>query len=441
MEAQQYKTGGSSLKKLTITNAENIESVDLRLICADIVYYESIYDATISCIFTVQDAIALQQSLPIIGGELLQLEFSHIGEDNENFIVETNLRVYKLADRQQPKDGLSVYNLYSCSDEILLNERASSLVKNGYSEFTASQVAEKIFLNKIHPISKKKLITREESVGLITQVFPSVSAFKAINMMCSEAQSSKNSSSNFVFFETSQGYHFTTIENLFSQEPKISYYYNIVLNDEKEEIKNYQRILSITHVEDSNILSSSLNGKFANRVLYLDPMAKKMKISSYTYSKDFDKTKHLSNDFPLLGVQQILKYTGENSETVENFISTNSISAQSEYISAADPAYKNTFIRKQEFYAKEIATIGQIKHQIINIVVPGNTSLNAGDIINLQFPIASQAIGANQSSDKFAGGSYLVTSLCHKIITTGEIVTMLECMKDSYQKPATYEVL
>jgi len=275
MEAQQYKTGGSSLKKLTITNAENIESVDLRLICADIVYYASIYDATISCIFTVQDAIALQQSLPIIGGELLQLEFSHIGEDNENFIVETNLRVYKLADRQQPKDGLSVYNLYSCSDEILLNERASSLVKNGYSEFTASQVAEKIFLNKIHPISKKKLITREESVGLITQVFPSVSAFKAINMMCSEAQSSKNSSSNFVFFETSQGYHFTTIENLFSQEPKISYYYNIVLNDEKEEIKNYQRILSITHVEDSNILSSSLNGKFANRVLYLDPMAKK----------------------------------------------------------------------------------------------------------------------------------------------------------------------
>ena len=46
-----------------------------------------------------------------------------------------------------------------------------------------------------------------------------MSAFKAINIMCSQAQSSKNLSSNFVFFETTQGYHFTTIENLFSQKP------------------------------------------------------------------------------------------------------------------------------------------------------------------------------------------------------------------------------
>lgn len=433
-------TNKADLMQLSITNTEGTETQDITQIINEIRYYESIFQPSITFAIDITDTLGLQQSLPILGGETVNLTFSHQFGDEDKYFIDQKLKIYKIDNVNQSNQARRSYTLYAMSDEFLKNERADMLVSAGYDNFSGKDIVEKIFQNKLQKIGNKDLVTKEETFGVLSLAFPSVSTFKAINMVCSQSESIKNKSSSFLFFENSMGYHFTTIENLFEQDVIEEFYdeVNTSTNEDKDtEIQNYQKIVSKNHVKHSNVLDASMNGKFANRVLYIDPIAKIMKSTGYNYSKDFKTGKH-SDSSPVLSTKQSELFS--KSPTTESFVPTNFVAAKMKMNIVSDKKLTNSPIRIQNFLSKEIAAKRQLEHQTINVGIPGNTEIGAGDVVMLHFKL-NQTTDDGNISDPQSAGKWLVSSICHQINAEGEFITYLECMKDSYPETPKREVV
>ena len=69
----------------------------------------------------------------------------------------------------------------------------------------------------------------------------------------------------------------------------------------------------------------------------------------------------------------------------------------------------------------------------VNVMIPGDFSLRAGDLIYCDFP--GLTIEQNKQVNKESGGIYMIASLCHRI-TPRETFTSMTLVRDSFgRKP------
>jgi hypothetical protein len=68
-----------------------------------------------------------------------------------------------------------------------------------------------------------------------------------------------------------------------------------------------------------------------------------------------------------------------------------------------------------------------------NIIIPGDFSLRAGDLIHCDFP--ELTVDQNTETNKQSGGIYMIASLCHRI-SPGKTYTSLALVRDTFgRKP------
>ena len=101
------------------------------------------------------------------------------------------------------------------------------------------------------------------------------------------------------------------------------------------------------------------------------------------------------------------------------------------------------------FFAKEAPTpkkYGEVVAQsdsyethifntIVEVTIPGDSELDAGDIIYLSIPSAATTKDQDGDEDKYLSGKYLITKLRHKMLDGKDsFTTILECAKDTGTK-------
>lgn len=444
----EVNTGKADLLRLSIKNVEESETSEISRIFNSFRYFESIFKPSISLVIDITDTISLQQQLPILGGETVDIEFVHQSNNEDKNRIRKKLKIFEIDNVDHSNQARKSYSLHAISEEFFKNEREDMLVISGFYQQTAKSIVQNIYTNYIKKISNKPLVTVEDTYGLLKIAFPSNSTFAALNMVCQQAESIKNKSSNFLFFENNKGYHFTTIENLFNQKPKEQFFDDVNLSkndDDDNKIKNYQKIVSKNYINTSDVLNASLSGKFANKVFYLDPISKTIESTSYNYSKNFKENVHSQgiNSKPVLSEKHIELLSA--SPTTESFLTTNYITSQkSAYVRQRDDNISNIVnapIRIQNFIGREMAATNQLQNQKMNITIPGNTEISAGDIVELFFNLNDTTTQARGVNDYTVSGKWLVTSLCHQVNSDGEFMTYLECMKDSYTEAPKHEVI
>ena len=69
--------------------------------------------------------------------------------------------------------------------------------------------------------------------------------------------------------------------------------------------------------------------------------------------------------------------------------------------------------------------------QVVNIQVPCNINLRAGDTINCNFEIVTQSSKEQGSDDPVQSGKYLIIDLCHHFNPT-KSMTSMTLVRDSY---------
>ena len=89
-----------------------------------------------------------------------------------------------------------------------------------------------------------------------------------------------------------------------------------------------------------------------------------------------------------------------------------------------DPTYDAT-----QTMLQSIMRYNQLFSIKINIMIAGDFSLRAGDLIYCEFPELS--VDPNTKVNKKSGGIYMISSLCHNI-TPRETYTSLTLVRDSF---------
>mgnify|MGYP001499737275 CR=1 FL=1 len=213
MSEIQY-AGECSVEKVELISSAGVIH-DIKPTCLEINIFEDIFlvnGLTGNLVFT--DTNNLLQNLPIIGQEQLLLKISTPSLDDESIDFTGNaLAIWKVSSVDEISTGASAVTLEFCSQESLRNQRVR--VSRSYSD-TPSKIIENILTDDRYLASKKPFET-EETIGTRSIVVPNVRPFKQIKTLMQECQS-KNGSPHYLFYESTQGYNFRTLQELYSQD-------------------------------------------------------------------------------------------------------------------------------------------------------------------------------------------------------------------------------
>ena len=426
------------LRKLTLTNFDGSEQVDLRRIYGEFNIYEDMLDNTLKGDLVLTESLDYIQLLPIIGEETLDIEVAL--NDQQDDVIKLSFRVYEVSDLQRDEtQRTSTYMLSFVSPEYFTD--LTTTVNRAYDTKLVSFMADNLYRNYL---KSPKTFTIEPTQNLQKLVINGLSPFEAMEFIASRAQSGKNKASNYMFFEDHNGFHFQTIENFLRKDPKETYFYRAQLHtqglgakpQDPNVPKNAFTVLSFKVVNKFDILSNFSDGMYASDITIHDIVRKKLITRSYTYNDDFDKLQHIDNEADGSKLKGKRFTSAESSYLTAN--SSFGITMAGEvdhgtlqHITIREPNIATR--RHEEYLLLRNALTAQLSNIVLDIVIPGDTNRVPGDVIEFRIPSAMSTDDAHDGpkEDIYLTGNYIIMSVRHKFSEAG-YVAVLQIAKESF---------
>ena len=389
------------------------QEFDILPVVQDIVIFESIFSQSISGTITIQDTTDLVNNGPIIGEEklLIKLLTPQENETPDTVIdyTKTPLDIYKIGAFLGDGEKANVVTLHFASQEVYRN--AISKVSRSYKG-SCSEIVDKIFRDKEYLDSDKQL-TLEETNGLRKIVFPSMKPFKAIDMLCRQSNSKNfKDSPTYLFYETTKGYNFRSVDGLCSQEPMMEYEENVpdrMVSGGKNIESNLKTINEFSIIEPRDTTQNVYEGMLSSNIKVHDIYNKKINYFTYNYFDEFDKDTHLEKKPFISEAKDKLSDKGlADYSNALNFVtitsSGKSFDEPDNYPYAPDDLEKIIMRRNSR--------LRQFQNSItLNMTVPGNTSIQAGDVLHIS--IGASSTVTDRTDDPNYTGKYLITKIRH----------------------------
>ena len=426
--------------------------MDIRGICDVFELHEDILRSTIYGTVTVYDTQDIRSILPLTGLERLSVKFNTPGmpgyemtEDNG-----TPFHIYKVDNvtKVLDKDKAQYYQIHFCSPEFLNSQLT-----------TVSRAYAGPIENAVYDIVEKKLKSKkpfffENTATNAKYVIPSMKPLKAINFLSSQCVSGKYNNAGYLFYETSKGFQFRSIESMLAlngsqaKKEKMFYQTQVVqkhdmprkdINDltKKSEVMDIESRMKTVIAYDldkhADTLGNIMGGMYANRLVVHDAFNKTIKTHDFNYIEDFGKGFHTettgaandSNKHVLPNAQ--LNDTGAGLHEYPNsrkMVVTETSKVHNDY----------EFVPTNETLPKIISQRKGMQSLNLTLTVYGNTNLNAGDVIYFNAPLLRP--GDTEEENPFVSGRYLIMAIKHiATLETGTHEMILRCMKDSVRTP------
>ena len=450
--ASKDSTRAGNIREFELFQAkqEGGEGIDASEGVVDIKYYEDVLSNSVSLTAIITESgesdkksfgnVGILDGLPIRGGEPSHIVIEdHDGhklkfkEDNKLYVN----RVRNVIAGTQ-KD---VYAIDFTSRELFANEQCrvvkrydgkiSENVKKILTEATSADVG----------IKTKKKVTVDETAINYNFIGNDRKPFYVCTWLASKsipAEAGKiGGAAGYLFYETHDGFNFRSIDALFDQKSRGNYIFTNT-DDNPREYKG--KILNYEIDRDIDLQSNLTAGTYANRTLFFDFYAYNYKVRNYSVdesggaannkgagSKDKivtagkDDLDSVSDEFrlPISRVMNRVLDVGtlpsgkDVQEQLDNWKN-----------SPFDPTYDAT-----KTMVQSVMRYNQMFLVKINIMIAGDFSLRAGDMIYCEFPKLSTE--PNTRPNKKSGGLYMISSLCHSI-TPKDTYTSLTLVRDTF---------
>ena len=424
--------------------------MDIKGITEVMTITEDILSNTLNGVVTVYDTGDIRSVFPLTGLERLSVKFNTPGLPGYNYTEEngTPFQIYKVdrVTKTPGKDIAQRYQIFFCSPEMF-NSQVSTVSKaySGPIENAIDDlVKNKRFLN-----SKKPLFI-ENTATNAKYVIPSLKPLKAINFLATQSVSGKYNNAGYLFFETSRGFHFRSIESLLAMGGSVArphrwmFQTQVQLNRDKaekgqSEVKKIpsrmQAVIQYNIDKHADTLSNIIDGVYANKVVVHDAFNKTIKTHDFNYKDNFakgfhvetvgngnDADKHIVPDTQLNDTGKALFEYPDSKKMVV----TETSKVHNDY----------EFVPVNATLPKITSQKAGLKNLNLSMLVYGNTDLNAGDIINFNLPLLKPSGDSEPKENPYIGGRYLIMAIKHTmVLETGTHEMTLRCMKDSVRTP------
>ncbi len=374
-------------------------------------YYESVTSPSISMTVSFIDIDQMVSQEGITGGEMIDLEVI-IPDFDQKFKIESKKQKLVL---NSVRDVVTSTNkqtatLEFVSDESLVNETCRVNKK-----FTGNvtQIVKELLQTEPKGIQTKKEIKSDDAVNKYSFVGNLKRPFETIQWLCPKAQASSRNF-GFLFFENRDGYHFKSIENLLKQDPEFLY------QKPDRPTETDLRIIESRLNQSNDVGMNARMGMYSNKTVYIDLQNEAHEVIDFNVS-EFKSKKPLKvidtlKDKPTRMMFRILDQGALQSGAAKKEVEKRNELA----------VYQNlSYIRNNLLFS-----------QSLNISVPINPELRAGQVIEVQFPLKSET--KKDTTDRFGkekdndiSGKYLISELRH-VMEDGKSSTQLNLIRDLF---------
>ena len=377
-------------------------------------YYESIESPSISMTVTFIDIDQVIGREGITGGEYIDLTVKDGDVDEFKITSKKQKLILNSVRNMITETNKQVATLEFVSVESIINETAR--VNKKYTG-NVSETVSKLLTNgegsDKKGIQSSKELEKDDALNSYSFVGNLKRPFDTIQWLCPKTQSSSKDF-GFLFYETLDGYVFKSIKSLLEQEP-ITY-----TQTDKPGDQGFFKILQNNLNQTNDIGMNMRMGMYANRTLYID-------IENQTFEEVDFKISQLDLKKPPKLLDGIEDFPTRLMLRVNDFGVAQKGAKKDEVQPLSELAvYQNkSYVRNNLLFS-----------QSINISIPLNTTLRAGDVINIKLPVKKDDEGSKTDSygnerTNDPSGKYLLSELRH-LIGGGSAETQLKLIRDVF---------
>ena len=434
------------------TASGNVTDISKLLITVDL--FENIFEKQMSGSITINDTNALDLNLPITGHDYITLKISTPGLDGKGQNIDfTNspLIVYRIGTKQEMGGKANLVEISVITKDALRNHRMR--VSNAYTG-TCSEIAEKILRNEVR--TKRDLFI-EPSMGNRNVIVPNQRPYEFLQRLAAEAISEEGNSPHYVFYENTKGIHFRSLQSMYSQDSKQSFFAGEAGTQSKDDNakspnieKELKRVTSFEQGAISDTVTAYRNGMMASTLLQHDIFQKKYNKQTFNYLEDFKKHKRInfdatSNDNPIYpdslvdGDNKITDFPEASIKLTPISASPKDINIDASYIKEGAKYGEGFLYSNDRSHDSTLARRSKIielnQGASVNLQIIGQSHLSCGDIVEFDMPIQ----GRNHTGEEinpYYKGRYLVTTLRHTFSNMSNSHSILmRLAKDSFESP------
>jgi len=449
-----------NIVKFQISSNFTDYAVELSAGVVDFRYYENVLSnsvtATATCVETGYQAddkggASGQQStvdgLPIRGGERTDI----IIEDayGNELTFEEGLYVNRLRD-VDAGTSKDVYFIDFASREFFANEQTRVVKKY---EGNIGDNVEKILkdvLKVTTDIEIDNTAAPYNFIGNDRKPFYICTwlASKSIPEVTTEdGKSGKGGAAGYLFFQTRDGYHFRSIDKIFTGEPKKKF----IFNNSTQLPEGYDaKVLTYDINSDIDVGKNLMMGMYNNRSIFFDPLSFSYEVRSFPEpevpqvegqivkeGEDVPTMREYLEKLENAGEEPVSELIAKEfrqspsrlmSFVTDNGVMPSGVDSQEQLNNWSDGKTKDNYDFKNAA-SQSIMRYSQLFTVKTEITIPGDFTIKAGDIIKCDFPdlSGSEVKGVNPETK----GIYMVASVCHRITPTSSN-TSLTLVRDSF---------
>lgn len=446
-------TKKSIYEEIVIESNDRKRTVDIKSGVVGIDYYEDIFSPTITAkiyVANTGDTIASPDSdgnsdgpkqsiyngLPLRGGERVGIKIAPNSSTNTGLDFATNSSKYLYV--SSITDVISesqreIFTLHLVSREAITNE-TSRVGKKYKVDSTIDASVQDILKTYLKTDKIGKIDKTKNKYGFIGNLRK---PFTVLVWLASKSvpDSSGDSTAGFVFYQTQDGFQFRSIDGLITQPAKAKYGYTEVNQSEFEyqgtpEIQsNDFKILNYSVSKNQDLIAKLRMGTYSSyRIFYnpltfnfTDPGKRVFQLKDYAggnslgspFGEDPSQLPKL-NDSADLGLGDV------PSRILTQVLDIGTLEKDAKTTENADPT---------KYQSQSLMRYNLLFTQTVSMIVPLNTNLRAGDVIDCQFPKVSRQ--SKEEFDTETSGLYMIKELCHHFDTTGSYTSM-KLLRDTF---------
>lgn len=414
---------------------------DLRPIVARIDIYENLFAPTLTGEVVFQDDANLTSLLPFIGLEQLQIRFS-VFNARTNSLDEYGgskspllFNAYRQEGRVPQTMGAERYTLKLASVELATSIQLR--VSKYYDNVKVDDIIRDILK---HSLGTQKALFAESTTTPTTATIPFLTPLDTIKLMTLQGQN--DSATNYLFFETLQGFHFKSIAKIihdsnaaktndgYPRIPTVMQHLSGTADQPRDNLVIIADVLDI--VSGYDYLYQSRQGYFASTTYAVDILS-----GSYEHRVSRISDPEFTSRMLVNGQGAYPVYPSGFGDLASPdakmfVVPTMHISAANTAIAQRDPAIRDNFIAKTlDARNRELTAL---QSRTIRGVAAGAPGLNVGTLVNVVFPNPANA-GRVVVDRDIADGKYMIVAAKHSLVNngTGEFFyeTTFEACSDS----------